>query len=377
MNLATRQSLVRTLAKSYRGSDRKTKGKLIDQLVAITGYHRTHASYLLNHPPQATEKSQKRVRQSEYRKVLPTLRKLWKLSNHSCGKRLVGVLPSYIETLTRDGELLISEEDKKLLLETSAATIDRLLESSRARKGRRGRSATKPGTLLRSQIPIQVYTPWDDRKPGFVEVDLVAHCGTSVEGEFAYTLDVTDLELGWSEQCTFLGRSQIRTLKAMNTIRRRFPVPILGIDSDNDSVFINWHFYRWCKREEITFTRCRSYHKNDQAHIEEKNWSIVRRYVGYQRFETQKQVDLLNQLYDYLRLYFNFFQATMKLERKERVGSKVRRVYGKSKTPYQRILDHPDIAQENKDKLTALYQNLNPAQLLDQIDKITARLVMS
>lgn len=376
MDLTTKQSLVRALAKAYLKADRKEKTTILNQLVLAAGYHRKYATLVLNHPPKVPSRTKHRRRSGKYWRVLPSLRKLWRIGNYACGKRLVGMLPSYIETLTRDGELTISEEEVELLLKASAATIDRLLSDSKTkRRGGKGRSTTKPGTLLKRQIPIKVFTPWDERRPGFVEVDLVAHCGSNLRGNFAYTLDTIDLDLGWSECAAFLGKSESAAREAINTIHCRYPVPLLGIDSDNDSAFINWHFYRWCTKEKITFTRCREYHKNDQAHVEEKNWSVVRKYVGYHRYDTSEQVDFLNQLYGALRLYFNFFQATLKLERKIRDGGKVKRVYGKAKIPYRRVLDHPDIPQASKDKLTALYQTLNPACLLREIEKINQQLL--
>lgn len=284
------------------------------------------------------------------------------------------MLPSYIETLTRDKELFLSPPEKQLLLEISPATIDRFLTSARKKVFGKGRTITKPGTLLKHQIPIHVFTRWDARKPGFGEVDLVAHCGVTAKGEFAYTLDFIDLDINWNECVAFLGKGENNAMGAVQIIRKRLPFPLLGIDSDNGEEFINWELYRWCQKEKITFTRCREYHKNDQAHVEEKNWSVVRRYIGYRRYDTKEQVEILNILYGKLRLYFNFFQATMKLERKERTGAKVKRIYTKAKTPYQRVLEHPAISQQSKDNLTAQYQFLNPAKLLREIMETTDQL---
>lgn len=377
MDHKEKYALIRQLAPVYRKAPKKERGQILNQIVLATNYHRFRASWLLTHPPRTKKKPQKRVKVSRYRRCFPALKKLWGFSNFACGKRLVGMLPSYIETLTRDGELAIAEEERQLLLALSAATIDRLLKIERKHVFGKGRTTTRPGTLLKHNIPIHVFTQWDERKPGFAEVDLVAHCGPTARGDFAYTLDFIDLCLCWNECRAFLGRGAYRAMQAMQTIKGRLPIPLLGLDSDNDDAFINWHLYHWCQKEQITFTRCREYHKNDQAHVEEKNWSVVRRYTGYKRYDTQEQVDLLNKLYDILRLYLNFFQATMKLERKERIGAKVKRIYGKAKTPYQRVLEHSDVPQEVKDKLTALYQTLNPAKLLREISKITDQLAAS
>ncbi len=377
MDLKTRQALIRQLSSSYKKASKKGKGAMLDQVVAATGYHRFRASWLLTYPPVAPKKKIQRERRSKYAVILMPLKKIWGFSNFAAGKRLVGMIPLYVETLTRDKELFITEKQKDLLLSVSAATIERLITDERRKVFGKGKSTTKPGTLLKNKIPIKVFTRWDDRKPGFGEIDLVAHCGVSVKGDFAYTLDFIDLDTNWNECVAFLGRGQNNTQKALQIIKSRLPFLLLGIDSDNGEEFINWHLYHWCKDEEITFTRCREYRKNDQAHVEEKNWSVVRRYTGYKRFETQAQVDLLNKLYKVLRLYFNFFQATMKLERKERDGAKVKRIYPKAKTPYQRVLDHPDIPEENKEKLRKQYQTLNPAKLLREIQEITDQLLSS
>jgi len=377
MDLKTKHALIRQMAPLYQKVSKKERSGMLDHVVFTTGYHRWYVSWLLLHPPVSPRKKLKRIGISKYQVIVSPLTKIWGISNFASGKRLVGMLPAYIETLTRDKELFLSEQQRDLLLSVSAATIERLLTPERRKVFGKGRTTTKPGTLLKHQIPIHVFTRWSDRRPGFGEVDLVAHCGVTVKGDFAYTLDFIDLDTNWNECVAFLGRGENNAQKALVVIKKRLPFLLLGIDSDNGEEFINWHLYRWCKKEEITFTRCREYHKNDQAHVEEKNWSVVRRYTGYKRFETQEQVDLLNTLYASLRLYFNFFQATMKLERKERVHGKVKRIYPKAKTPYLRVLEHPDIPEKNKQKLREQYKTLNPAKLLRAIQDITDQLLSS
>ena len=374
MDLVTKQSLVRSLSGEYKKAPWQIRKQMIDQLVLATGYRRDYASRVLLHPSVSPRRRLKRVGKSRYQLIIPPLRKIWGISNFASGKRLVGMIPSYVETLVRDKEIFLADKQKELLLSVSAATIERLIKSERKKVFGRGKSTTKPGTLLKHQIPIHVFTRWDDRKPGFGEIDLVAHCGVTVKGHFAYTLDLIDLDTNWSECVAFLGKGENAAMGGIQIIRARLPFSLLGIDSDNGEEFINWELYRWCRKEEITFTRCREYHKNDQAHVEEKNWSVVRRYTGYKRFETQEQVDLLNKLYEKLRLYFNFFQATMKLERKERINGKVKRVYTEAKTPYQRVLEHKDILEKNKEKLRRQYKSLNPAKLLRAIQEITDQL---
>ena len=377
MDLKTKQALVVSLSREYKRASWKMRKQMIDQLVLATGYRRDYASRMLLAPPISPKKKLKRIRKSKYEVIGSPLKKIYGISNFASGKRLVGMIPSYVETLTRDKELFITEKQKELLLSVSAATIERLITSERKKVFGKGRSTTKPGTLLKHQIPVQVFTKWDEREPGFGEIDLVAHCGISVKGHFAYTLDFIDLDTNWNECAAFLGKGENAAMGAVQKIRKRLPFALLGIDSDNGEEFINWELYRWCEKEKITFTRGREYHKNDQAHVEEKNWSVVRRYTGYKRFDTPEQVDLLNKLYSILRLYFNFFQATMKLERKERDGAKVKRVYTKAKTPYQRVLEHPDIPEANKEKLRQQYQILNPAKLLREIQNITDQLLSS
>ncbi len=374
MELATKQSLVRSLSKEYKKAYWKEKRQMIDQLVVATGYRRSYASFILLHPPRQPKGKAKRQRKSTYLVIVSPLTKLWGIANFASGKRLVGMLPSYVETLVRDKELFLIDKQKELLLQVSAATIERLITPERKKVFGKGRTTTKPGSLLKHQIPIHVFTRWNDRKPGFGEIDLVAHCGVTVKGDFAYTLDFIDLDTNWNECVAFLGKGEHATRQGLEVIRKRLPFEMLGIDSDNGDEFVNWHLYRWCKKEAITFTRCREYRKNDQAHVEEKNWSVVRRYAGYKRFETQQQVDFLNKLYEQLRLYFNFFQATLKLERKERINGKVKRIYPKAKTPYLRVLEHKDIPEENKNKLKEQYQTLNPAKLLRTIQEITDQL---
>lgn len=375
MDLATKQSFVRSLSHEYNRASWQIRKQMIDQLVLVTGYRRDYASYILLHPPVSPKKKLKRIRSSKYEAIASPLRKIYGISNFASGKRLVGMIPSYAETLTRDREMFLADKQKELLLAVSATTIERLITSERKKVFGRGKTTTKPGTLLKHQIPIHVFTRWTDRKPGFGEIDLVAHCGVTVRGHFAYTLDFIDLDTNWNECVAFLGKGENNAMGAVQTIRERLPFKLLGIDSDNGEEFINWELYRWCRKEEITFTRCREYRKNDQAHVEEKNWSVVRRYTGYKRFETQEQVELLNKLYLSLRLYFNFFQATLKLERKVRIGGKVKRIYPKAKTPYQRVLEHKDIPEENKQALKEQYQTLNPAKLLRGIQEITDQLL--
>jgi hypothetical protein len=257
---------------------------------------------------------------------------------------------------------------RQLLVQMCPATIDRLLKPARRGMVPHGRSTTKPGTLLKKSIPIRTWADWDDLRPGFVEIDLVAHCGESTAGKYLETLDVVDVATGWCECIVPQNQGQQAIFAALLEIRRRFPVPLLGIDSDNDGAFINEHLKRYCDEEKVTFTRSRPYKKNDQAHVEGKNWTAVRQYVGYARYEGKLARLTLNEVYKDLRLYINVFQPMMKLKEKIRVDGKVKKVYDVAQTPYQRVLASPDVSEEAKKKLRELYPTLNPVKLLASIE---------
>jgi hypothetical protein len=235
-------------------------------------------------------------------------------------------------------------------------------------------STTKPGSLLKNLIPIRTFTEWDEERPGFLEIDLVAHCGNTTAGQFLCTLTCTDLCTGWTEGRGLLHRAQEAVSEALRQMRQRLPFPLLGIDSDNGSEFINDLLYRYCLDEKITFTRSRPYQKKDQAHVEQKNWSVVRHTVGYDRWETDQELALLESIYDDLRLYINFFQPSLKLIAKERIDNMIHKRYDTAKTPYQRVLDRQDISLEAKAQLIHTYLKLNPAELRRRMDQNIAKL---
>jgi hypothetical protein len=221
---------------------------------------------------------------------------------------------------------------------------------------------------------VQTFTAWDEERPGFMEIDLVAHCGNTTEGQYLNTLTCTDISTGWTDVNALAHRSQQVVSTAIHLMRQRLPFPLLGIDSDNGSEFINDSLYRYCLHEKITFTRSRPYQKNDQAHVEQKNWSVVRHTIGYDRWETEQELALLESIYDDLRLYINFFQPSFKLIAKERIGNRTIKRYDTAKTPYQRVLERKDISIEAKARLMNLYLQLNPAELHRRIDQKTAQL---
>ena len=250
----------------------------------------------------------------------------------------------------------------------SPSTIDRLLQPWRRLGGRHPLSSTRQGSLLKSSIPIRTFADWTDDGPGFVDVDLVAHCGESTEGFYLNTLCAVDVASGWSECMGVWGKGQQRVGSAIHRIRQRLPFPLLGLDSDNGSEFINHRLYDFCYKEGITFTRSRSYKKNDSCHVEQKNWSVVRRLIGYDRYTSHAALDTLNRLYDVLRLYVNFFQPTMKLACKTRQGARVHKVYNTARTPYQRLLDSGVLTSAKHSELAAIYRGFNPVLLLSQLN---------
>jgi len=342
--------------------------------VAATGYHRKYAIHLLNHPPPRRV-AKRRPRRSKYGgRVQAALEKVWRVANCICGKRLVAVLPQYVEALERHGELALDPETRGLLLQISAATADRLLARARAATKPHGLGTTKPGTLLKAAIPVRTFAEWDDAQPGFMEVDLVAHCGPSTAGEYLHSLDMVDVKTRWVELAALRNRSQATVLTALIDCQIRLPYPLRGLDSDNGSEFINYDLKRFCEQEQITFTRCRPYQKNDQAYVEQKNWTAVRQLVGYERYEGDRACTALQALYHVVRLYLNFFQPVMVLVDKQRLGAQVKKRYDVPKTPYQRVLEAPEIDAAIKMRLRQLYDTLNPAELLRQIQRRQAAL---
>jgi hypothetical protein len=300
--------------------------------------------------------------------------KIWVLLDYLCGKRLVAILPEIIDKLEQFNELPLERETKAKLLRISAATADRILKGERLKYQLRGRARTRPGTLLKHQIPIRTFSEWNEQRPGFAELDLVAHDGGVAIGDYAQTLDMTDVCSGWTETIAVPNKAQVWVFGAIEEARKRLPFPLLGIDSDNGSEFINYELLRYCEDQHLTFTRARPYRKNDNCYVEQKNYSIVRRTVGYQRFDTTPEVLLLNQLYVTVRLYTNFFQPTMKLKSKERVGSRVKKKYESPQTPYRRVLDSEYVAEEDKEELRQQYRGLNPAALKRRISKLQKQL---
>jgi len=370
MTHQAKRELLKKIRPRYLKASKAEKTRILDEFAAATDYNRKYAIHLLrNGPPRRSTKRAGR-RRTYGPEVVAALAQVWEASGRVCGKRLQPFIGEMAEVLERHQELVISEQTKTLLGQMSTATIDRRLQAARARSAHRGRSVggTKPGSLLKTAIPVRTFADWDEAKPGFVEMDLVAHCGDTTTGVYLNTLCVVDIATGWTEPVAVANKGQQATFEGIQIMRQRLPFPLLGIDSDNGSEFINDHLHRYCLNQHITFTRSRPYRKNDQAHVEQKNWTAVRQWVGYHRYESPEALALLEAIYADLRLFINFFQPVMKLIDKTRVGSKVRKQYDTAQTPYQRVLASPDIDDSVKDQLRDLYLSLNPLALQRRIE---------
>lgn len=384
--MKSRLEVVAGAAEEYRkAKSKKARGQILDRVVEVTKYNRDYASHLLALHSKKTvvkgldgkeyrivadpkAKSIRRHKKKSYgQEILEPLRCIWYIMDLPCGKRLAPCMDWLIPKLEECGELNVSAAVREKLLSISASTIDRLLRPERKTFMLKGRSQTRPGTLLKNQIPIRTFAQWDDLRPGFAELDLVDHGGGSTEGEYLFTLDVTDVATGWTELRAVKNKAQKWVFQALNLIRERLPFPLLGIDSDNDSAFINAELLRFCHANQITFTRSRAGKKNDNCYVEQKNWSVVRRVAGYSRFESEQELEIVNQLYDVLRLYQNFFQPSLKLISKERAGAKVTKHYDRAKTPCERVLASDKVEQGAKGQLKETFKTLNPVTLKRKI----------
>jgi len=342
---------------------------MLDEFVAITGYARKYAIQLLNHPQEPKPRSQQTRLPHYGSEVQHALLLVWKAANQICAKRLIPFLPTLVEALERHGHLHLSEECRHQLLSISATTADRLLRASRP-QGPHGLSTTRAGTLLKHQIPIRTFQDWNETQPGFLEADLVAHCGLQAEGGYLYTLTLTDIATGWTECLPLLFRSRETVLAAFQRARTLFPFPILGIDTDNGGEFLNEEVLTYCEQEQITFTRGRPYQKRDQCFVEQKNGAIVRQVVGYDRFVGEYAYRQLTELYRALRLYVNCFQPSMKLLSKQREGKKVRYVYDPAKTPLQRLLLSGVLPAQKQQELIEVPHVLDPIGLFQQLKQL-------
>lgn len=368
--MSKREYLIQ-LKNKYWKARKRIKTQLLDDFCDFTCYNRKYALYLLNNSIPAKWKRyefRKKVYESP---VIDALLILWQASNEICGERFHPFIPEILSKLEESGEINITTEVKEKLLTISLGTVKRIIRKTKRRSTIKIGGTTKPGSILKKQIAIR-YGPWTNEDPGWCETDTVAHCDEDLSGEFIYSLDVVDICSGWSEQAAIWGKGERATMERIDNIRKRLPFELLGLDPDNGSEFINWQMYRYCKKNNITLTRSRPYKKNDNAHIEQKNYTAIRQLVGYVRLDKKAQLKILNDLYgNEWRLYLNFFQPTMKLKEKikDTQTHKTRKTYYEAKTPYQRLLEHPKISKEKKDMLKSIYKTLNPIKLQGEIKR--------
>jgi hypothetical protein len=371
LSMATRKELTEVAAERYQTSNHAEKTRVLDEFVDITGYHRKHAMRLLRGEAgaQTGGRRRRRIYDEAERNALVLL---WEASDRVCGKRLKALMPVLIEAMERHGHLELAAEIRAKLLAMSAATIDRALARVREGLGRRRR---RPAAhALRSSIPIRTSADWGDPSPGFVEADLVAHSGPSARGSFIQTLVLTDIATGWTECAPLIVREQTLLSTVLTELRKQLPFALLGLDTDNDTVFMNETLKAYCDAANIAFTRCRPYRKNDQAFVEQKNGAVVRRMVGYRRFEGLEAATLLAELYRSARLFVNFFQPSFKLIAKRRDGARVRKTYSAPMTPHQRLAADVRTPDEVRARLQEIYAALDPVVLLRDIRASQERL---
>jgi len=376
LTLAQRTAVTRVIAVRYRRAGKVEKAKILDELCATTGWHRDHARKALRLARRPQLVSTRRPRPPRYGpKAVAALVMCWSVLGMPAGKRLAPMLGELVAVLRRFGELDIDEDTAALLAKMSAATVDRRLAPERKKYAVKGRSRTKPGTLLKSQIPVRTWADWDDAVPGFVEIDLVSHDGGNAVGEHAWTLTVTDIATGWTENRSLPNKALKGVMAALDGIASVMPFPIRGIDSDNGSEFINFHLLDWCCKHQVTFTRSRPGNKNDGCHVEQKNWTTVRALVGYHRYDTPAELVLLNKIWTLQSLLSNYFYPQQKLVFKVRDGARITKKHDTAATPHRRAQAHPNLPTTAKADLTATYLDINPAALQRHIQALMNELL--
>jgi len=358
--------VLETLRERYQDAPKANKTKILDEFVALAGCHRKHAIRLLLADVGASACKTLAVDRRTYKEaVREALVVLWEAADRICGKRLKAILPSLIMALERHGHLTLDPTVRQRLLSVSPATIDRLLSAVRSKASQRKKRKTQ--TKPSKQINIRTFADWNDPLPGYLEIDFVSHGGSSAQGTFLWSLVATDVCSGWTEAIPLVAREQSLVTEGLNVMRRQFPFPILGIDTDNDSAFINDTLLTYCQNQKLEFTRSRAYQKNDQAWIEQKNGAVVRRFVGYERFSGIVAGQCLAQLFQAVRLFVNYFQPSFKLKSKKREGAKVKKLYHKPATPCERVLQHASVTEADKEGLRCERGPLDPLELLHRI----------
>ena len=366
MSRMAKRELLASIRDRYRESSRKDKSKILDEFIAVTGHHRKHGIRLLAQSEEGSGRAGavkgRRIYDDAVREVVNLI---WEASDRICGKRLKAAMPHLVESMERHGHLDLDPEVKTRVLSASAATLDRLLKPVRATVAgrRKRRRRLSPGR----NIPVRTFVDWNRPPPGFLEIDLVAHCGDSMWGSFIYSLAATDVCTGWTEAVPLLAREQNLVVAGLEAIAKQLPFPVLGIDSDNDSVFINDTLTKYCADRGIEFTRSRAYRKNDQAWVEQKNGAVIRRFLGHERYSGQVAGHTIAHLHGAMRLYVNYFQPSFKLMEKTRNGSAVIKRYSPPATPCDRVIRHEAVSAEEKMKLTEHRGILDSVALLHTI----------
>lgn len=368
------RAYLRSLQTRYRGARKKAKGVMLNEFTQATGYNRDYAIRLLRGDVTYATKPMRHPRAHYYTaEDAAALEHLSELLDWMCSKLMIAAIPLVVPGLREDGTLDISETCAQHLLEMSPATIDRL-RARRRLKGKHRRGFTKPGTLLKYRIPVRAFAERNAPVPGYMDVDLVDHSGGNASGTFCFTLDMADAFSQWIEPRAVRTKAQKFVFAELQCARLDLPFPLLGIHSDSGAEFINDQLYHYCQAEHLKFTRGRAGKKNDNARVEQKNWSVVRHFTGYGRYETQEQVKQLNAVYAMVRLYVNFFKPVMKLQAKRRVGSKVKKIHDAPKTPCQRLLECETLSRADKQKLEAMFKSLSLSKVKAELDKRLAAL---
>ena len=369
----TVHEVARAVRERYLQANRKGKAKILDEFCQTTGQHRKAAIRLLRQGVGGPHR--KRGRPRRYGpEVVQALKQLWEVGDRMCGKLLVAVIADLLEAMERHGEMAVTPPVRESLLSISAATIDRLLSSTRRAIGRQPRRKSPAMTSLKAQIPIRTWSEWSEVEPGSIQADLVLHCGESTEGFYLTTLTAIDVATGWVGLQPVWGMGKERVGAALHHVRQRLPVPLRELHTDNGSEFINQTLRSWCLREGIASSRGRGYHKNDQAYVEQRNWLGVRRRIGYDRYNSRAAYAAMQRLYPLLSLHLNFFRPLSKLVSKERRGAKVTKRYDTPRTPYQRLLETGVLDERTAVRLDRQRQAINPAELQGRIDNALRRL---
>lgn len=375
MRNESKREYLKEIRERYFDASRTAKAHILNEFCKVCGYNRKYAIRLLNSTSKKNNflpsKSRGRPKIYDDLDLFEFLKTLWESTNYICSKRLKASIPFWLPHYEVTFNVELSEKTKYHLLNISHSTIERLLAPLRSKFMKIGLSTTKPGTILKKQIPIKT-DQWDETVPGYLEADTVAHCGNSVVGMYVHSVNTVDIATGWTEQRAVWGKGETGVLKAIKHIEQSLPFKLKGFDSDNGGEFLNWHLLKYLQKRKrpVQYTRSREYHKNDNAHIEGKNWTHIRQYLGYHRFDDFSYVELLNALYTTeWRLYFNFFIPSVKLLEKKRVGSSIKKKHDLPKTPFKRVLEAAATSRNVKQQLHNQYQNLNPFLLLREMKK--------